>query len=166
MAEKKLVVDQVRLNYSGLFSVTDLYQLVDNWLREYAYDKYEKKNEEIVTPAGKDIILELRPWMKITDYAKNEIRIRMFMKDVKEVEVEKDGAKIKLNQGDIQIILDGYTVTDYENRWESKPVFVFLRTVFDKYIFKFYTDRFENVLIEDVNHLHMTMKSFLNLYRY
>jgi len=166
MAEKKLVIDQKRLNYTGLFSVTDLYQLIDNWLREYAYDKFEKKNEEIVGPTGKDIILELRPWLKITDYAKNEIRIKIFMKDVKEVEVEKDGSKIKLNQGEVQMIFDGYTVTDYENRWENKPVFVFLRAIFDKYIFEFYSNKFEDVLIEDVNHLYMTVKSFLNLYRY
>lgn len=166
MSEKKLVIDQLKLNYQGLFEVNELFKAVDAWFYEKGYDKYEKKNEEQVLPTGREIVLELRPWKKITDYAKNEIRVRMFMHNIKEVEIEKDGTKVKLNQGEIQIIFDGYMETDYENKWENKPLFFFIRTLFDKYIYRGYTSKFEGNLVDDVHDLHTRIKAFLNIYRY
>ncbi len=166
MSEKKLVIDQLRLNYTGLFSVPELYRTITSWFYERGYDMFEKKNVEIVTPTGKDIEIELRPWKKTTDYAKNEIRIRLYIKDLKEMEVEKEGVKMKLNQAEIQMIFDGYLETDYEGRWENKPIFYFLRSLIDKYVYRMYTNKFESMLVSDVHHLHTRIKALLNLYRY
>jgi len=166
MAEREVVVDHARLSYEGLFSVPELYKLIDNWIRERGYDKLEKKNIEKVTPSGKYIEIEILPWKKITDYAKNVLRLRITMMDVKEVELEKDGKKIKLNQGKIIILSDAYLETDYEHRWEGKPIFFFLRTIFDKYFFKPYTQSYRENVLKDYNDLISQIKSFLNLYRY
>jgi hypothetical protein len=166
MSEKKLVIDQLRLNYSGLFNLGDLFKTIDGWFFEKGYDRHEKKNEEQILPSGRFVEIELRPWKKTTDYAKNEIRFRLFVKDMKDVEVEKDGSKVKLQQGDIHMVFDAFLETDYEHRWESKPMFYFLRTLFDKFIFRVYTDKFEGVLVNDTHDLYNRVKSFLNLYRY
>jgi hypothetical protein len=166
MAERNLIVDRMRLSYEGLFSVPELYKVIDTWFREKGYDKREKKNIERVTADGKYIELVLEPWKKITDYAKNVIQIRMIMTDIKEVEIEKDGIKTKINQGKISMVMDAFFETDYENRWENKALFYFIRTLYDKYFFKPYSMGYQNNLLDDVNHLHATIKSFLNLYRY
>lgn len=166
MAERKIIVDKLRLTYEGLFSVSELFKLIDIYFREKGYDKRERLNHEKVTPEGKLIILEIQPWKKYTDYVKSEIKIRIVMSNIKEVEVEREGVKIKLNQGKVQIVFDGHLTTDYENRWESKPFFYFLRTIFDKYIYRIYTDKYEGHVIEDVNQIHDRIKGFLNLYRY
>lgn len=166
MAERSVVVDKMRLTYEGLFSISELYKLMDNWFREKGYDKREKKNVERVTPEGKYIELWLEPWKKITDYAKNVIQVRIIMSDIKEVEVEKEGVKVKLNQGKVQMVFDAFLETDYENRWENKAFFYFLRTLFDKYFYKPYSQGYQKNVLDDVNHLHATVKSFLNLYRY
>lgn len=166
MAERQIIVDHMRLGYEGLFDVTQLYTMINEWFREKGYDKKEKKNLESVTPTGKYIELELEPWKKITDYAKFVIKLRILMKDIKEVEIMRDGIKAKINQGSITIVFDGYLETDYENRWEQKPTFFFLRTLFDKFVFKPYTERFKARLIDEVNQLHTNVKAFLNLYRY
>ena len=166
MAEREKIVDELRLNYEGLFDVNELYLTMDKWFREKQYDKRELKNIENVKPDGKFIELWIMPWKKITDYAKIEIKIRIQMFNIKEVEVEKDKHKVKLNQGKIQMVFDGFLTTDYENKWEGKPTYVFLRTIFDKFIYKGYTARFQSQVAEDVNHLNTTIKSFLNLYRF
>lgn len=166
MAEKKKIVDKLRLTYEGLFSVNELYLVIDKWFRDKGYDKREMKNVENVKPDGKYVELWIQPWKKITDYAKIEILIRMMMSEIKEVEVEKDGHKVRLNQGKVQFLFDGFLVTDYENKWEGKPTYVFIRTIFDKYIYKTYTSRFDSQVAEDVKHLNTTIKSFLNLYRF
>jgi len=43
MAEREVVIDKMRMSYEGLFKVTDLYKLIDGWLREKGYDKREKR---------------------------------------------------------------------------------------------------------------------------
>ncbi len=166
LAERTVVIDKLRLTYEGLFSVLELYNLINNWLEQKNYDKREIKNVEVIKPEGKYIELELLPWKKYTDYVKSEIRFRILMSEVKEVEVEKDGVKVKLNQGRIQFVFDGYLTTDYENRWENKPTFFFIRTVWDKFVYKPFTVGYQNMVRSDVKDIHTQIKSSLNLYRY
>jgi hypothetical protein len=166
MAERDVVVDKLRLSYEGLFKVADLYKLVDGWLREKGYDKREKRMAESVVKTGKFIEWEMEPWKKITDYAKIVIKLRIILTDIKEIDVEVDKTKIKMNQGKADFVFDGYIETDYEHRWESKPLFFFLRTLFDKYFFKPYTTGYQSNALDDVNDLHTRIKAFLNLNRY
>ncbi|TAL56429.1 MAG: hypothetical protein EPN86_02610 [Nanoarchaeota archaeon] len=166
MVEQRIIVDHLRLSYEGLFNVTELYQSIDTFFREKGYDKHEKRNIEMNRPEGKYIEVELMPWKKITDYARHIIRIEMKMFNVKEVDVERNGRKVRMNSGRINIILDGYLQTDWENKWETKPMYFFIRTMFDKMLYKSYTNLYEGLLVENVNQLHVMIKSFLNLYRY
>jgi hypothetical protein len=166
MSEREVIVDKVRLSYEGLFSVADFYKMIDEFFEEKNYDKRELKNIERVSPEGKYIEIELLPWKKVSDYAKNEIRVRMMMSNIKDVEVEKDGVKVKLNQGNLQIVFDAYLTTDYENRWESKPYFFFLRTIFDKYLYRPFQSGFQQGVKSDFVELRDRIKAFLNLYRF
>jgi hypothetical protein len=166
MSEKRLIIDQLRLNYSGIFNLQELYKMIDGWLYEKGYDKYEKKNEEQVLETGRKIEVEIRPWKKTTDYAKNEIRLRIFVDNMTDIEVDRDGKKIKMHKGDIQMIFDAFLETDYEHRWENKPMYYFMRTIVDKYVFKIYTEKFVGNLTADTRDLHQRIKSFLNLYKY
>ncbi len=166
MSEKKLVIDQMKLTYEGIFDLNGLYRLIDGWFYQKGYDKWERKNYEQVLPTGKDIEIELLPWKKTTDYFKNIIRIRMRCTNVKDVEIEKQGVKMRLNQGKVMMIFDGYLESDYEHRWEEKPLFFLIRTLFDKYVFKTYFNKYEKWLVNDVYDIHGRIQRFLNLYRY
>ena len=84
MAEREIVVDHLRLTYEGLFSVQEFYKMLDTWFRDMGYDKRELKNIERVSPEGKFIEMEFLPWKKITDYAVNEIRLRIILQNIKE----------------------------------------------------------------------------------
>ncbi|MBD3310504.1 hypothetical protein GF351_04750 [Candidatus Woesearchaeota archaeon] len=166
MAEREVIVDKMRITYEGLFDVKEFYKFIDVWFREKGYDKKDVKNIEKVTPEGKYIELELEPWKKITDYAKNVIKLRIFMTDIKEVEVEQDNKKVKLNQGKVHMVFDAFLETDYENRWEMKPTFFFIKTIFDRFFYKPYTSGYQANVLNDVNQLAANVKAFLNLYRY
>lgn len=166
MAERRLVVDHLKLTYEGLFDATELYQVIDTWFREKGFDKRDIRQREHVSKEGKYVEMELQPWKKITDYARHVIKIDMRMINLKEVEVDMNGRKMRLNKGRVSIIFDGYLDTDYEHRWENKPVLFVLRTIFDKWVYKGYMSRWEGELVDSVNQLHTTIKGFLNLYRY
>ena len=166
MSERRLVIDHMRIKYEGLFNATELYKLIDNWLREKAFDKRELKNEEHVRPEGKYVELVIMPWKKISDYARHVIRLEIRMHNLKDVVIEKDGQRVKMNQGKIDMIIDGYLDTDYEDRWEQKPFYFFMRALFDKFVYRTYSTQFEELLVENVHQFHTMIKSFLNLYKY
>ncbi len=166
MVERRIIVEDLHLAYDGIFSVAELYRLINNWFAEKGFIPHELRNFEQVLEAGKNIEYVVEPYKKVTDYVKYIINVTVTMKNVKERIVEKSGAKQKLNQGAVGIELTGFLEQDYEHRWEKKPLFYFMRALFDQFIFKVNTDRFEKGLKDETHHLHTTLRAFLNLYRY
>lgn len=165
MVERQLVVDHKTISYEGLFSVKELYQLVNKWTFDRGYDSSEMKNFEHVYPDGKQIEIELWPWRKFTDYTKMSLKIHFLMTHVKDVEIKKEGVIKKLNKGKVIITCNAYHESDYEDKWESKAIFVFLRTIFDKFVYSVHTGRHDQLIIDEVNHLFHILKGYLNIHR-
>lgn len=166
MVERDFIISKQKITYEGLFDAQTLYKIIDEWFEERGYDKREALNTESVLPESKNIELLLEPWKKITDYAKIVIRLRIQMTNLKEVEIKKDGGKIKLNQGKVHLVFDGILETDYENKWEGKPMFYVIKVMFDKFFYKPFSSGYASWVKDDVAHLSQRIKSFLNLYRY
>jgi hypothetical protein len=166
MAERLIVVDKERLDYQGLFEAKALFDVMKQWASDKGYWLIEKRHSESTKPEGKVIDFDLEPFRKFTDYAKSIIKIRMQYSEVKDVVVEKDGAKVKMQEGKILMIFDGILETDYEHRWEGKPVFYVLRAVFEKYLYTPFVSGFERGIREDVMALKNNLKAFLNLTKY
>ncbi len=166
MAETKTLVWLKPLKYSGLFDISELYKVVDNWCKEHHYDKVERKNFEEVFEKGKQFVIELVPYKKITDYAKVEIRVYMEFTNCTEEVVERSGMKHKLFKGDAFFSFDCFLKTDYEGHWETKPVYYFFRTLVDKFIYKNYSNKQEAEAGNDAKDLQNEIKSFLNMQRF
>ncbi len=167
MPEQVMVVGLERIQYEGVFSVAELFRLIDEWLLDKGYYRIEPKHVESAKPEGKFVELELTPSKQLTDYAKALLRIKIQMNNIKDATLETpEGKKQKLNQGSVLVTVSGVLETDYQERWESKPLFLFIRTLYDKYIFKSLTGGFEGTIKNDVEHFKRTVSGFLNLHRY
>ncbi len=166
MSERRIVVDTLRLNYQGLFNLNELYLVIDKWFRERGWDKYERKNYEQVFKDGRQIEIEIEPWKKTSDYARAAIKINMIFTGIKDVVVKRDGYNVKMNQGKLLMTFMGYLDTDYEDRWESKAFLFFLRTLFDMYVYKIHTNKFESYVADETTHLYNTIKSYLNMQKF
>ena len=110
--------------------------------------------------------MEFEPFYKFSDYAKTIIKIHAEFRELKDVTVERDGKKVKMQEGKVFMILSGILETDYEHRWESKPVFYFLRIVFEKYLYSPFISGYEKRIKSDVTTLKNHVKSYLNLERF
>lgn len=166
MAERLIVLDKERIDYEGLFEAKGLFEVMKQWASDKGYWLIEKKHGETTKPEGKYVDFDLEPFKKLTDYAKSIIKIRMQFSDVKDVTVDKDGKKTKIQEGKVVIIFDGILETDYEHRWEGKPVFYFLRTVFEKFVYTPFISGFERGIKEDTRALKNNMKAYLGLTKY
>ncbi len=166
MSEKKLIIDQLKLTYEGLFDLPGLYRLIDEYFYDKGYDKRERLNSELVLPTGRSVKIETNHYKNLTDYFKIVTRIRIYGSGIRRPDIDQNGAKLTLNEGKLMLIFDGYVISDRFDRWERTPFLWFMRTLFDKYIFKGHYLRAEQWLMSDAEDLTSRIKSFLNVYRY
>ena len=165
MSEKITVTGKESINYEGLFSVKDLYQLIEDWVNSKGYFPVEVAVEEVVEKEGKVITAKLAPFKKLTDYAKAVINIEIMISDCKEVEVTRAGKKQKLNKGSVLIEIQSILETDYEHRWEMKPWLYIVRSVFEKYIYTPFLSGYKKAVRADTDHLKEQIKAYFNLYK-
>ena len=164
MAEKTLVIDGLELNYKGLFDVNGLLKKIDKNIVERGYSKGEKRREERITASGKEFSIELRPVKRKTDYEAVMIKIRIEITNLKDVEVMRNKVKTKMNQGNVHMLFDAWTTTDYEWRWEQKPLFYFLRNLVERITYKFHTDKFFSEVSDDTHFVYNNIKAYLELH--
>lgn len=167
MVEKKQVLYDLRTAYSGPFLVEDFYKEVDNWIKAKGYEKEPKKKMEHVTKNGKKIewIVEING--HFDDLHHGVVKLRALLDNVREISIKKDGRKMAVNNGDVLINIDGFLQTHIHGSfWQVKPVYYFIRTLADKYIYNFWTDRYDGKVSSDCHGLFKAIRAFFNLQRY
>ena len=169
MGEKQKLIGK-SFTYEGIFVFRHMFYEMDSWLREHWYDKHEKWNEYQVMPDGsKQISFEFVPWKKYTDYFKGRLKVELMATNLRDVEVEQDGKKIKAQQGKIEAKFTGYLIVDYEwfygSRWNT-PFLYFLRDIYDKFINIRYTMKYRRMVVDHTNELAGVMMSYLNMQQY
>lgn len=166
MVERVVLVDKQRMNYHGIFNLKALYELIDDMLKSNEYVKKEIRNTEVVKKDGRVIEIIIEPWKRLSDYAKSVIKIKMSFKNIKDLQVEKEGLHHGMNQGELNFVFDAYLETDFEHKWENTPGFFFVRILFDKYIFKPFTTDYNGMVMKDFKTFVNEIRAFLNLHKY
>ena len=164
--EKNLIINNRLLKYSGIFRTDELFSALNRVLQERGYEKREKKTEELVTENGRKTIMELRPYKQKSNYVTLMIRIKITLDHVTEVVEEVHGEKRKFQQGDVEIVFDAWSLTDYEHRWGMKPWAYFLKGVINRWVYKFPLEAgFTGELAEDTAAVDGQLKRLLNSYK-
>jgi len=166
MADLRIIVDHLKLDYSGVFDLKELFKLLNRWSKERHFQKKEDKNHEQNLPDGKFIEYEISHWKKISDYTKYTYKIRALFQNINKVEITKDKKKVKIDQGRVLMYFDGFIEHDHEHRWDGRPLFIFFRTLMDKFIYRAYTERFEQRMVHEIHGIYDEIEKFFNTYRY
>ncbi|MEK6827719.1 MAG: hypothetical protein AABX78_00040 [Nanoarchaeota archaeon] len=166
MGHIKIIVDHDKIDYSGPLNVTELLKMVENFIFHMGFDKRQDKDFEQNTANGKFIEWQISPWKWISDYARYIIKVRVLGYDILKTDAIVNNKKAKVDSGRVLIVIDGFVEYDLQDKWEQNPVLHFLRAIYDNFIYKAYTERFEQRLVNDVNHLHDEIEKFFNLCRH
>jgi len=162
MAERKEVYKQ-KLKQKGYWDYAELYNFCFNWLKDEGYKIKEKEYTEKVSGAGKEIVLKWEASKGITDYFNNIIVAEWHIFGMKDAEIEQDGKKVSTNKGEVEIIIKATLERDYENRWEDKPFWKFLRGIYEKYVIRTTVDQYEDDLEDKVKEYIRNIKAFLQI---
>jgi len=163
--EKKQIVFDLRLNYNGPLSVEELYEEVEKWMSERGLHKELKRKSEEVKSKGKKIEWIIECWKEVTHQVKHVVRLKILFNDTKEIRIKRKGKNVKINQADVLIVIDGFLETHYGHQWTQQPLFVFFRTLYDKYVWKIVSERYDGAVSDDCYDLHKRIKAFFNLYK-
>lgn len=169
MGELNLVINNRELRYKGLFRYDKLFHTINLAFNEHGYSVSEKKNEELVTETGRRSSLELRASKGLTAYMELEIRLRITLDNIRDVDIDvegEDGRMQKYMQGDVIIFLDGWLKSDYEGRWTMQPWVYFVKAFINKYIYTYPLEAsFKKTLMVDAADVYRKMKLYLESHR-
>lgn len=162
MAEKDLLINE-KVEFNGVFDFEEAYAYAFEWFKEEEYGLIEEKYKEKVVGNGRDIEFEWSATKRISDYFKIEIKTKVRVDGLTDVEVEAEGKKKKSNKGRIEIGIKGVLIKDPDSKWDSTPFYKFLRDIYSKYIIPGRIDQMEDRVKDDVRDFKEKMKLFFEI---
>ena len=163
MVEQDKILEQ-KIKWKGIFHFKDVYNFLYRWLDDEGYTIEERKYlEEVDGPIKKKIEIKWIAEKKISDYFKIEMKLDWRILGMKDIEVERDGGRVNMNDGSVEIKITGTLLKDYESTWETNPMMKFLRGVYEKFIIEGRVERYEKKVFDDLNKITEQAKAFLSL---
>ncbi|MFC1691156.1 hypothetical protein ACFL0W_03145 [Nanoarchaeota archaeon] len=170
--EYKICVDNLEFSYEGVFDLQGLHGSLSKWAKENGYNLDEKTVAEKVSEKGRIVYREIELKKEIERFFSFLIKLKFNISKMKDVTMKKNGKPAKLQQGEIDFIMIGFTESWWENRWEQKnPLYYFITELIDKFVYKFKTRHhyfagpYENQVRKDCFNLQKEIQSYLNLHR-
>ncbi len=160
------LLESEKVEFKGIFDFKELYIHANDWLTWRKYAVAERAYKEKITPTGKDIEIEWKATKEIDEYSQFKIEVKWRLTDLTEVEVQQDEAKVKKDKAKITISVSAALVLDWRDRWEETPVIKFLKTFYEKYLYRGTIDKLKGDLWKQGWDFYNEMKAFLNLYKY
>jgi len=162
MVEKDQILKE-KVGHSGIFDFGAFYKYAHDWFWDEGYGVIEGKYTEKVSGTGRNIFIEWEATKPISDYFKLQVKMKFFIDNLTDVEVEIDGEKKKMNKGTITIEIKGYIVKDAANKWEASAWLQFMRNFYNKYVIPARVESMEMKLMGDVQEFKDELKAYLEL---
>lgn len=169
MVKEESIIRDSKVKYKGNFDLKLIYKKLREWLMREGYsdpcEGGEKKYGERVKPKGKQVEIVWEATKKEeAGYFIRSIKLSFFINELVEVEVEKDGRKIKLDSGEIEI---GFNSSLLRNAgspaWDEHSL---MFRFYERFIIADKIEAFKIEVYKDTNKLMDEVKNFLNLYKF
>jgi len=157
------VVFTGKVKQKGVFDFAELYNFTYNWFVDKDYFIVEKVYTEKAQPDGKEVEIEWEAKRKISDYFRFVIKVNWRILGMKDVEVMKEGDKVKINKGYPEIKVKATLEKDYEHRWEGNALLKFLRGVYDRFVIRGRIESYEEKIYQEADEFLAQTKAFLAL---
>jgi hypothetical protein len=167
MAEVYSTVIAEQLNFEGLFTMKDLFRVIDTYFKFKGFDKRIVWDEEYDTQKGKYFHLRAEYYKKVDSYVRLQTRQWIYINDYKIVEKEIDGKKIKTAHGKLSITFDGFLQTEYFNIMpDNKPFYFLFKRLYEKAFASSRIKHWKHVSEHVIAELKTEIAGYLNLNKF
>ena len=163
MVELDKFLPEQKVRHVGIFDFKEVYRICYEWFINEGYDVAEKVYLERIQQKGKEIEINWVAVRKVSDYFRFRIESKWHILGLTDIEVEENGKKIKMNQGDLEIRFNVILEKDYKHQWENNNFFKGLRKIYDRYILKARILEYEKKLFLEMTSLANQVKAKLGL---
>lgn len=149
----------IYLKYDGIFDLDALYRRCVKWFHEYGFEfeetAYKGKADEIE--------LKWAPWMKVNDYIMYKLALNFHILEYKDINVVKDGRKVKLTKARMRVEISMGLETDYSKRFGGNKFAQQIKKFYERFILKKEMEAYyEDQLYYYMHKLYNVMKEFLD----
>jgi hypothetical protein len=160
------LLNDERIQYEGLFDLSELYKHAHNWLTWRKFDVSEKQYTEKVKAAGKEIEIKWEATKYLDEYSAFKIKVRWHGFRINETEVKRGNETVSLLKGELNVFITAQLETDRQDYWTNNAFASFMRTFYDRYLYRSAIERLKAELWKVGWDFYNEIKSFMNLYRY
>ncbi|MDO8528908.1 MAG: hypothetical protein Q7S06_03390 [Nanoarchaeota archaeon] len=163
MPEKDTIFSS-KIKSTGVFSFEDFYRFCYDWLSDEANlivgeDSYKEK----LSGDSKTVEIEWTCFRKITDYFRFDVKVVFRITNMTNVEIQKNGEKVKMNKGAVETSVKGILVRDYQGKFEKTGTQKFMRGIYEKWVIPSRIDQYEDKLVGDCDEFLNQAKAYLDL---
>lgn len=163
MPEKEKIYS-TKLKHAGFFNYRDLYRFMYEWLSDnMVLNICEDKYSEKVNGNKREVEFEWTAFRKLTDYFKFEIKIKMKVEDLENVQIKKGEKNIMTNKGRIELQVGGNLIRDWQGKFERTAFQKFMRAIYERWVIPATVEEYEDKLIGQANEFIAQVKAFLDL---
>ena len=154
------------LRYKGVFDFDGLYKMMHAWLISKRFEFHETNyKDKVSTPFGNELEVKWTGEKKVNEFVKQKIVIEFHLWDFAEVEVIKDGRKMKMTKSRMEIKFTPSLLLDYNEKFTKGNGFekALGRFYVDKVIYWDWQFKYAGNLESATYDLHTRVKKYLNL---
>ncbi len=160
MASNKFTSPTLYLKFRGVFDHAKLAKVIQDWIDDNTYEYHAKKYKLKVDAAEYDAFGK----REISEYATFTVGVHLWARGMKDVEIIKDGEKVKMQEGYINFEIYASIEYDPEGRFQGNKFFQWLQDFYHHYVIKqVRTDVWEDDILLKQQQLLAHIKNFLGV---
>lgn len=174
----RVIPQDVRIKYKDIFDLKSFYKGLRQWAKEYGWgdvetkgkkDGYERLYREVVYQNGSkymEIRWRLFKMPEGAPYLRYYFDIDYKMVGLKSKEVVKDGKKLKLDSGEIELKFNAFVELDFIKDFDKNSILKTFKNLFMKRIYARTIHQREKELYQEVYGCLRFIKEWFKLRRY
>jgi hypothetical protein len=163
MIENKVPLSIIR--FTGVFDYPGVLRMIHKTCVDYHYEMYEKAyKHKVPNPYGEEDELAWYGLRKINWYLRARIELDFHTFGVKDIEIVKDGKKIKAQEGIFQLQIKYILEHDYQNQFQKSKFTQWMQKFYERFIAREYIDNvWDDQLHYHTYKLHRAIKEYLGM---
>ncbi len=173
MGSKVVTIPFMELTYKEIFSMKFLYTVVREWLMLNGYlDQVGEPNltfVEVMYYERRLDVKEMRIWWRAqktpggSRYYRYRLRIDYRVVNMVNIEVVRNGRKMKVQDGEVTIEIHPSLELDYQNQWDKNPLLKWIEEIYRHRILHHRVEEHRRELYKEAYRLHGFIKKYLEL---
>jgi hypothetical protein len=160
----KVPLDEVTIQYNGLFDFDALYAAIIDWCKNYGYKWHERDfKHKVPLPTGAEQEMKWLVEKNVTEYVKYTLLFTVHLWDMLDVEVDVGGNKKVLTNSRIYIKIMGTIEFDWQKKFSGSKFAQYLGVKYFKWKAKDLESTYMDGLWYRMWNVHALIKEFFDM---